>query len=419
MATTVNRSPGVYWNAETPAPVQTLRSGVVGLVGLSCKQLLSDQDRVQLLSPTRLTLMAQLEQTLGKWSPDTALRMAVTAFFANGGSECWVVLQPDLLPQTLESSLGVLETSTPVDLICAPFIMDPAWELKTSDRLLLQEVMLDACLAQGSWFALLDGPGGSGADASTLLKGVQDQQIRLSAHPGALNSALYFPWVKVVGSCLACHGTGKQGQSRCTTCNGSGNGFIPPSAGVAGIYARLDQQYGPHRAPANEAIDSALDLEMHITNAQQAILNPLGINCLRTFPGRGIRVWGARTLSPDPLWCFINVRRLILTVSRSVDQLASAAVFEPNDLALWIRLSRELNAWFLNLFQQGALKGNTQDEAFYIKCDAETNPPAVRDRGELIIEVGLAPATPGEFIVIKATASTESGGAESASGQAS
>lgn len=402
MATTANLAPGVTWKAESPAPTEALSTGIVGFLGLTCKQLLDAHDRALLQAPVRLTLFGQLAQRLGSLTPDACLIMAVKSFFANGGTECWVVLQVDTLPTTLDASLELLKVPERVDLICAPFVMDPQLPLSWSDRYQLQERMLDACLKERTWFAILDGPAG---DAT--LQTVVQQQDRLKAHPGAMNAALYYPWVNVVGSCLACQGTGWLSSNVCATCNGSGNGFIPPSGSVAGIYAQVDRRVGVFAAPANQAVQEALDLETSLSNADQAALNQAGINCLRAFPGRGIRIWGARTLCQNPLWLYVNVRRLFLTVGRSLEQLAASAVFEPNDLSLWIRLSRELNAWLLQLFFQGALKGRTPEEAFYVKCDAETNPPDVRDRGELVIELGLAPATPGEFIVIRVMASSE------------
>jgi phage tail sheath protein FI len=144
-----------------------------------------------------------------------------------------------------------------------------------------------------------------------------------------------------------------------------------------------------------------LDLESNLTDVQQGNLNPQGINCLRAFPGRGIRVWGARTLSHNPAWNYVNVRRLFLTAGRWIERNLSNAVFEPNDHKLWARIRRELTAYFSGLFRQGALKGNKAEEAFYVKCDTETNPPEVRDSGTVITEIGLSPMIPSEFIVIR------------------
>jgi phage tail sheath protein FI len=122
---------------------------------------------------------------------------------------------------------------------------------------------------------------------------------------------------------------------------------------------------------------------------------------LRAFPGRGIRVWGARTLSSDPAWTYVSVRRLFLTACRWIERNMVGAVFEPNDPRLWTRISRELTAYFNDLFRQGALQGRTPQEAFYIKCDAETNPLEIREAGSVITEIGLAPGLPNEFVIVR------------------
>ena len=238
----------------------------------------------------------------------------------------------------------------------------------------LQTAVLDHCDRTGDRLAILDAlPGG---DIETVL----EQRRRLSGH----NGALYFPW-------LDTGGRDDQGQVL----------FVPPCGHVAGVYARSDAQVGVHKAPANEVLEGVLDLEINLSNTQQGRLNPVGVNALRVFPGRGIRVWGARTISPEAAWMYINVRRLFLTAGRWIERNLANAVFEPNGPSLWARLTRELTAYFNGLLQQGALQGATSREAFYVKCDGETNPPEVRDAGQVITEIGLAPTVPGEFIVIR------------------
>jgi phage tail sheath protein FI len=176
---------------------------------------------------------------------------------------------------------------------------------------------------------------------------------------------------------------------------------------VAGIYRRSDLKTGVFKAPANEEIFSVLDLETQIDSSIQGRLNPMRINCLRAFPGRGIRVWGARTVGsarvpPDhDDWLYVNVRRLFLTVRRWIDLNMGWATFEPNDSRLWVRIQRELTAFLTKLQRDGALQGATAAEAFYVKCDAENNPPELRDLGQVVIEIGLAPLSPAEFIVVR------------------
>ena len=155
------------------------------------------------------------------------------------------------------------------------------------------------------------------------------------------------------------------------------------------------------RRPANEVVRGAIGLEMQISRNEQDTLNPIGINCIRAFPGRGIRVWGARTLSSDPSWRYINVRRLFNFVEKSIENGTQWVVFEPNDCDLWERVTRDVSAFLTRVWRDGALFGATPDEAFYVKCDAELNPPEVRDAGQLIVEIGIAPVKPAEFVIFR------------------
>ncbi|MBQ6483153.1 MAG: phage tail sheath family protein, partial [Anaerolineaceae bacterium] len=137
------------------------------------------------------------------------------------------------------------------------------------------------------------------------------------------------------------------------------------------------------------------------TKGEQDTLNPNGVNCIRAFPGRGIRVWGARTLSSDPAWRYINVRRLYNYVEKSIENGTQWVVFEPNDRALWSRVDRDITAFLRGVWRDGALFGNTPSEAFYVKVDDELNPPESRDLGRLIIEIGMCPVKPAEFVIFR------------------
>jgi hypothetical protein len=181
---------------------------------------------------------------------------------------------------------------------------------------------------------------------------------------------------------------------------------------MAGIWARNDSQRGVHKAPANEVVAGAIGLQYQTTHNEQAILNPAGINVIRSFPGRGIRVWGARTISSDPSWRYLNVRRLFNYIEESLLLGTQWAVFEPNDMDLWERIKRDISAFLIRTWRDGALFGNTAAEAFYVKCDAENNPPETRDVGQLIVEVGIAPVKPAEFVIIRLS-QWQSGGSAS------
>jgi uncharacterized protein len=196
-------------------------------------------------------------------------------------------------------------------------------------------------------------------------------------------ATLYWPWIKVFDPVL---GRGVE---------------VPPSGHMAGIWARSDDTRGVHKAPANEVVRGAIDLELLITRGEHDQLNPEGVNCIRTFPGRGIRVWGARTLSSDPAWRYLNVRRLFNYIEESVIEGTQWVVFEPNDMALWERVKRTINAFLVRVWRDGALFGATPQEAFYVKCDSETNPAEVIDAGQLVVEIGIAPVKPAEFVVFR------------------
>ncbi|MEX1103905.1 MAG: phage tail sheath C-terminal domain-containing protein, partial [Dehalococcoidia bacterium] len=197
---------------------------------------------------------------------------------------------------------------------------------------------------------------------------------------------LYYPWVQVPN---------QNPNASSTTM------LMPPSGHMAGIWARSDGERGVHKAPANEVARGVLGLALNVTHAEQGVLNPVGINCIRAFPGRGIRVWGARTLSSDPSWRYLNVRRLFNYVEESIQNGTQWVVFEPNDYALWQRVKRDISAFLKRVWMSGALFGATPEEAFFVKCDAENNPPELRDVGQLVIDIGLAPVKPAEFVIFR------------------
>jgi phage tail sheath protein FI len=183
--------------------------------------------------------------------------------------------------------------------------------------------------------------------------------------------------------------------------NGNAEVFIPPSGHIAGVWARTDETRGVWKAPANDTIRGVLDIERTVTQNEQALLNPIGINCIRPFGTRGIRIWGARTLSSDSDWRYINVRRLFNMVEATIHDGTQWAVFEPNDMALWEGVKRTLTGFLRGLWSAGALFGATPEQAFYVKCDAETNPPESIDEGKLVVEVGIAPVKPAEFVIFR------------------
>ncbi len=196
-------------------------------------------------------------------------------------------------------------------------------------------------------------------------------------------AAFYYPWIQVVDSLT---GLPK---------------LVPPGGHVAGIYARTDTERGVHKAPANEVIRGVADLQFPISKGIQEILNPRGVNCLRSFAGRGIRVWGARTTSSDPLWKYINVRRLFLFLEESIEESTQWVVFEPNNQRLWARVRQSVSDFLTRIWKDGALLGATAEEAFFVRCDETTMTASDMEAGRLIVLVGVAPARPAEFVIFR------------------
>ena len=236
--------------------------------------------------------------------------------------------------------------------------------------------MMQHCERMGDRVAILDCPPGMSPQE------IQNWRVNVANYDSHY-AALYYPWIKVFDPVA--------GVSK----------FVPPSGHMAGIWARSDDARGVHKAPANEVVGGATDLEIQITKAEQDGLNPVGINCIRAFPGRGIRVWGARSLSSDPAWRYINVRRLFNFVEKSIERGTQWVVFEPNDFSLWQRLKRDVTSFLTVVWRTGALFGRTPAEAFYVKCDEETNPPELRDLGQVVVEIGIAPVKPAEFVIFR------------------
>jgi phage tail sheath protein FI len=212
-------------------------------------------------------------------------------------------------------------------------------------------------------------------------------------------AAFYFPWLQVFDPA-----------TKILNPTGSGLQFVPPSGHVAGIYARVDTQRGVHKAPANEPVLGALGLKYALSKAHQDGLNPQGVNCIRTLNGN-IRVWGARTLggNANADLKYINVRRTLLFLRESIDEGTQFVVFEPNTPQLWQTIVRNVSAFLTNVWRSGALFGTTPQQAFFVKCDAELNPPEVRELGQVITEIGVAIVRPAEFVIFRISQFTAPG----------
>jgi hypothetical protein len=179
---------------------------------------------------------------------------------------------------------------------------------------------------------------------------------------------------------------------------------MPPAGAVVGTYAATDVRSGVHKAPAGLTdgfLNTAIGIEKVVTKGEHDVLNPQGVNVIRSFPGAGIVIWGARTVSADPEWRYVNVRRLFLFLEESIDEGTQSVVFEPNDLTLWRRIRRNISAFLRLQWIEGRLVGNKEEEAFFVKCDAETNPPESVDLGRVVTLIGVAPSKPAEFVIFR------------------
>ncbi len=276
------------------------------------------------------------------------------------------------------SGVGGLEAIDEVTMLSVPDLMS-AYQKGLIDLEGVKAVqlgMITHCELMGDRMAILDPPPALNAQE------IKHWRVEEAGYDSKY-ATLYWPWIKVFDPAS---GT---------------NIHVPPSGHMAGIWGRNDDTRGVHKAPANEIVRGAISLEINITKAEHDLLNPVGINAVRAFPGRGIRVWGARTLSSDPAWRYVNVRRLFNYLEESILQGTDWVVFEPNDANLWAKIRRTIAAFLVNEWRKGALFGATPNEAFYVKCDGETNPAEGIDAGQVICEIGIAPVKPAEFVIFR------------------
>lgn len=299
------------------------------------------------------------------------------------------------------TGIGGLAAIEDINMICAPDLMAGAFRREPvaagdADTVGPEVMVLDDkrrqavldmqcglvayCERMGDRMAILD-----------PLPGLSPQEMRDTTLATSYNSdhgqgAIYYPWIKIADPV-------HRGQQM----------FCPPSGHIAGVWSRVGVERGVHKAPANESLRGAVALEVEITKGEQEILNPMGVNCVRSFPGRGILVYGARTLATigNPSWKYVNVRRLFNYLERSMDRGLQWVVFEPNDQDLWGRVRRNLSAFLWTEWKEGKLFGSVPAEAFYVKCDAETNPQEMIDLGRLYVEIGVNPVKPAEFVIVR------------------
>lgn len=396
------QTPGVYVEEVESGskPIEAGSTNIAGFLGVAEKGPVNE--------PVLVTNWTQYTKIFGGFHEGGWLGHGVYQFFQNGGTKAYInnlkampektdkpekeekakkeekaetkepvaIANPDDIAKLIigtdegvgkKTGLPLFDTIPEIALVCAPGVTDPA----------AQDAILTHCEKNRFRFAVLDSP-------EELEKGIDTMPMPRDSIMGAY----YFPWIQMYDTVA------------------DQNVYAPPSGGMCGIYSRVDSTRGVHKAPANELFRTALGLKYKLTDAEQELLNPKGINCIREFPGRGIRVWGARTISSNPEWRYINVRRLFCMVEQAIQNGTNWVVFEPNTRDLWKKITRNITSFLLNIWRGGALFGDTPEEAFYVRCDDELNPPESIDAGYVVVELGLAPAKPAEFVVFRVSQKT-------------
>ena len=376
-------------------PIQAVGTSVAGFVGTAPKAAFLNQV-IAINNWTEFTRYFVDEENL----VSTPLARAVYGFFLNGGTRCYVVNVAEgesiVGGGTRRTGLDLLKEVDEVAIVAAPGYTDPVSydalithceDLKDRVAILdsVPEVdnlnrLTEVAVPPTSSRSRRSKSDSESTDSSTetAIVGLKPRQS-----DGGY-AAVYFPWL-VMRDPL----TGE-----ITT--------APPSGHIAGIWARTDATRGVHKAPANETVRGALDVTYRVTRQEQELLNPSGVNVIRFFTGQGILVWGARTLSPaSGEFRYLNVRRLFAMIEESIAESLRWVVFEPNDQTLWKSIRRDITAFLTRLWRDGALVGSSPSQAFFVKCDAETNPPESVDAGIVVTVIGIAPVKPAEFVVFR------------------
>jgi uncharacterized protein len=362
------KAPGVYIEEIAPTgPIAGAGTSVPALIGTVAKP----PDAGGLGKPVPIGNWTAYTDAFGGYKAGLNLPFAVRGFFENGGTLAYIVPIKDT--GGLDAAIDALTRVADASIVCLPGVVDAT----------IQAKVIDHCEKMGDRFAVLDGaqdPAPSKSDGP-----LQTQRAGLDSDNGF--GALYWPWL-VIPDPNALPGT-------------PGSVIVPPSGHVAGVMARCDNTVGVHKAPANETVRGAVDLDYPLNDTEQGILNQKNINCIRRFPGRPPLVWGARTLTSSTQWRYVNVRRLVSYIEDSIIQGVRWAVFEPNNKALWKALERSITEFLTRVWEAGALFGASAKEAFYVRITDELNPPPVRALGQVIAEIGLAVTRPAEHVVLR------------------
>jgi uncharacterized protein len=285
----------------------------------------------------------------------------------------------NLLTSDYHTAIDTLRKVDNVNLLCVPDAAGSHFHVPDTQD--IQAYMIAHCERMQDRFAILDCA--EMLPTTQTFDAVINQRQNLNSNNGY--GALYFPWIMISNPF------------------GSGQIAVPPSGHTAGVYANNDNNFGVFKAPANEPITSALAVEVPMSDGDQGPLNDLGINVIRSFTGQGIVIWGARTIAPTTItaWRFVNVRRLLTFIEKSIQKGTRFAVFEPNNLTLWQQLKRLVTDFLTTQWSEGALFGDTPDKAFRVRVDETLNTPQITALGQLIVQVTVRPTTPAEFIIFQ------------------
>jgi uncharacterized protein len=395
--------PGVYIQ-ETPNgvhPIQGVATSIAAFIGQAAMGPIGQAIECH--------SYADYTRNFGGPAPDADLAQSVQLFFKNGGSDCFVVR----LANSATAGQTALGPLTSADYIGDVANRTGLYALDSVDLFNLMVLPGDDIGDETEWrairaaaaaychsrraFLLLDAPAGWTKAGILNMTASDLQAFRTASGDAGVNCAVYYPRVQI----------NDNGTLR----------YIGASGAIAGVFAAADSNRGVWNPPAgaSAALDDVIGLEVVLTDAQNALLNPEGVNCLRSMP-EGNVVWGARTAGGfdpnEPKWAYIPIRRVALFIEEAIDRGTQWAVFEPNGEPLWVQIRLSITSFMMGLFRQGAFQGASPSDAFFVKCDGETTTPADIAQGVVNIVVGFAPLNPAEFVVLKIHQSAGSGRAE-------
>jgi uncharacterized protein len=346
------KRPGVYIEEIriNPQPIEGVSTSTAAFIG---------ETQIGPTTPTVVTSWSQFKSVFGGYfGSDKFLPYAVEGFFGNGGQKCYIakVIDADYI-----AALSKLENIKDISILYSP-------NAQTISG--FADALISQCEHLRDRFVVFDA--------------LKSQNVSCITKPHESSyAALYYPWIYIKPE------------------NANQTVLVPPGGHIAGIYARNDTERGVHKAPANEVIKGAMNLEVTINDAQQANLNPQGINCIRYFEGKGILVWGARTLSTDQEYKYINVRRLLTYLEQSIKAGTEWTVFEPNNEVTWAKVKGQVENFLVQTWKNGMIMGTKQAEAYFVKCDRCTMTQNDLDNHRLILQVGVATVKPAEFLIFR------------------